>query len=72
MSSLIQIKYIISALVFSGIGLVVLAISFIVLDKLTPGDLWREIFVEKNLPLSLVVSAMILAVAQIIASAIHS
>ncbi len=71
MEPLINIKYIISALVFSGIGLVVLAIAFFVFDKLTPGDLWKEIVEKHNVALAITVGAMTLAIAQIIASAIH-
>lgn len=68
---LINVKYIINALIFSGIGLIVLAISFKVFDKLTPGNLWKEIVEEKNIALAITTAAMTLAIAQIIASAIH-
>lgn len=61
----------IGALAFSGLGLIVLGIAFVVFDKLTPGDLWKEIFLEKNLPVAIVVGSITLAIAQIIAAAIH-
>lgn len=64
-------KYVVSALVFSGVGIVVLIIAMIIFDRLTPGHMWKEIVEEKNLPLALTASATIIAVAQIIASAIH-
>ncbi len=72
MEQILQVKYIVGALAFSAIGIVVLAGSFVVFDKLTPGDLWKEIFIEKNLPVAVVVGAITLAIAHIIASAIHS
>lgn len=72
MEEIIQLKYIISALIFSGLGLIVLIIAFLILDQLTPGDLWKEIFLEKNLPVAIVVGAITLAIAHIIAAAIHS
>lgn len=68
---LINIKYIVAAIVFSGIGIVVLALSFIIFDKLTPGNLWKEIVEEQNIALAITTAAMTLAIAQIIASAIH-
>jgi len=69
---LISIKYIIAALVFSGIGILVLGVAFWIFDKITPGHLWKEIVEEQNLALAITTGAFILAIAQIIASAIHS
>jgi uncharacterized membrane protein YjfL (UPF0719 family) len=69
--SLINIKYVVSAVLYSGIGIVVLAISFWIFDKMTPGHLWKEIVEEKNVALAITTAAMTLAMAQIIASAIH-
>jgi putative membrane protein len=68
---LINVKYIVSAVVFSAIGMVVLAISFYVFDKITPGNLWKEIVEEHNIALAITAGAMTLAMAQIIAAAIH-
>jgi putative membrane protein len=71
MEQFIQIKQIVSALLFSIIGIVALWISTWILDQLTPGDLWKEIILEKNLPLALVVGAKTIAIALIVAAAIH-
>jgi putative membrane protein len=71
MEQVINIKVVFASIIFSLIGLVVLWASFILFDKLTPGNLWHEIVAEKNLPLALTASAMILAIAQIVAAAIH-
>ncbi len=67
----LAVKHIVAAVVFSLVGLVILWISFIVFDQITPGDLWKEIVTEKNLPLAITLGATTLAVAQIIAAAIH-
>lgn len=67
----INLKYIYSAIVFSLLGVVILAISFYIFDKLTPGNLWHEIVVNKNIALAITTAAMTIAIAQIIASAIH-
>ncbi|MBP7283457.1 MAG: DUF350 domain-containing protein [Leptospiraceae bacterium] len=69
---LISIKNIISAFLYSGIGLIVLGISFYLFDKLTPGELWKEIGEKNNMPLAVTTAAMIIGMAIIIAAAIHS
>ncbi len=71
MESLINIKYIVGAIVFSVIGIIILAVSFIVFDKLTPGDLWKEVVEKQNVALAIIAAAMILSMANIISSAIH-
>lgn len=72
MEVLINVKYIVNALVFSVLGIIILAFSFFLFDKLTPGNLWKEVVEEKNIALAIAVGAMTLAMAQIISSAIHS
>ena len=71
MDQLISLKYIVASIVYSAIGIAVLSTSFVVFDKITPGDMWKEIVEEKNLPLAITLAAMTLAVGQIVASAIH-
>lgn len=71
MEQMISIKSILAALIFTLLGLGVLTIVWKVFDRCTPGNLWEEIIEKKNLPLAVVVSAMTLAVAQIIAASIQ-
>jgi uncharacterized membrane protein YjfL (UPF0719 family) len=71
LDQIFNIKAIVGALLFSGIGIVALAISFVVFDKLTPGNLWKEIVEEHNIALAITTAAMTLGIAQIIAAAIH-
>lgn len=68
---LINMKYIVAALVYSGIGIVLLALAFVIFDKMTPGHLWKEIVEEQNIALAITAGAMTLAIGHIIASAIH-
>ena len=49
---------IVAALVFAFIGIVVFVLSFIIIDRLTPYDLWKEIVEEKNMALAMLVGAM--------------
>ena len=56
---------------YAVIGVVVLWLSFVIIDKITPYDLWKEIVEEKNLALGVLVGSMFIALGQIIAAAIH-
>ncbi len=67
----INLTAIANSLIYSLLGIAVFWISFIVIDKLTPYDLWGEINREKNVALAIVVGAMCIAIGMIIASAIH-
>ena len=53
------------------IGVFVFWIAFVIVDKLTPYDLWAEIIEKKNVALAIVVGAMCIALGLIIAAAIH-
>jgi uncharacterized membrane protein YjfL (UPF0719 family) len=64
-------KYVLAAIVYSLIGISILCFATKVFDWLTPGDMWKDIVVDKNLPLALTLSAMMIAVGIIIAAAIH-
>jgi uncharacterized membrane protein YjfL (UPF0719 family) len=59
------------ALVFALIGIVVFVGSFVVIDRMTPYDLWREIVQEKNMALALLIGAMSIGICIIIAAAVH-
>jgi uncharacterized membrane protein YjfL (UPF0719 family) len=56
---------------FALLGVAVFWICFIVVDKLTPYDLWAEIVERKNVALAIVVGAMCIAIGLIVAAAIH-
>ena len=56
---------------FAMVGVAVFWICFLVVDKLTPYDLWGEIVEEKNVALAIVVGAMCIAIGLIVAAAVH-
>jgi uncharacterized membrane protein YjfL (UPF0719 family) len=64
-------KILFNSLLYSILGVAVFWVSFIIVDKLTPYDLWGEIVEKKNQPLATVVAAMCLGIALIVAAAIH-
>jgi uncharacterized membrane protein YjfL (UPF0719 family) len=61
----------IGSLVYSLLGVVFVVLAFIIIDKLTPYDLWKELIEERNQSLATVVAAMCIAIAIIVASAMH-
>jgi len=62
---------VVNSVVFSVLGIVVFWLSFVVIDTLTPYNLWKEISEDRNIALAIVVGAMSLGICTIIAAAIH-
>ena len=60
-----------NSLIYALLGVVIFITSFIIVDKLTPYDLWKQLVEEKNIALAIVVGAAALGICLIIASAIH-
>ena len=60
-----------AALVFAVLGIFILVATFVVGDKLTPYDLWREIVEKQNTAVALLAGLGLIGVAIIIAAAIH-
>jgi uncharacterized membrane protein YjfL (UPF0719 family) len=60
-----------NSVIYAILGLVIFVVGFIVVDKLTPYDLWKELIEHKNLALAVVVGCIALGISVIIASAIH-
>ena len=71
MSDLVDPKILFNSLLYSVVGVVIFWVSFVIIDKITPYDLWKEIVENKNISLSIVVAAMCLGIAIIVAAAIH-
>jgi len=59
------------SMLYAVIGVGVFWISFVIVDKLTPYDLWEEIVEKKNMALAIVVGATAIAIGLIVAAAIH-
>lgn len=67
----LQPAALLGSVLYAIIGVLVFWLSFIIIDKITPYDLWREIVEKQNVALGLVVAAMSLGVCLIVAAAIH-
>ncbi len=59
------------SILYALIGVVIFWISFLIIDKITPYDLWHEIVEKQNVALGLVIAAMSLGICVIVAAAIH-
>ena len=67
----IQINNVVNAIVYAAMGIVIFSGAFLVLDKITPYNLWKEIVQEHNLALAILLGPMSLGLCVIIAAAIH-
>ena len=63
--------FILNALVYAVLGIVIFLSAFVIVDKITPYHLWKEIVEEKNVALAILVGAMSLGMCIIIAAAVH-
>jgi putative membrane protein len=63
--------YILNALVYAILGILIFCLAFVIVDKMTPYDLWKEICENHNTALAIMVGLMSLGVCVIIASAVH-
>ncbi len=67
----IQIGNVVNAIVYAAIGIVIFAGAFLVIDKVTPYNLWKEIVQEHNTALAILLGTMSIGICIIIASAVH-
>lgn len=67
----LKLGAIVGSLVFALIGVLIFWLCFVIIDKITPYDLWNEIIDKQNVALGLVVAALCLGISIIVAAAIH-
>jgi putative membrane protein len=65
------VKQLLATTIFSVLGMIILILGFVIADKMTPYDLWREIVEKQNTSLAIMVGLFGLGVAIIIAAALH-
>jgi uncharacterized membrane protein YjfL (UPF0719 family) len=65
------IKAVIGTLVFVAVGLIVFLLAFMLITKLTPFSIRKEIEEDQNTALAIVIGSVILGLAWIISAAIH-
>jgi uncharacterized membrane protein YjfL (UPF0719 family) len=66
-----DLHILINSIVYAIAGIVIFAIAFVLCDKLTPGELWRELIEKQNLAVAIVAGAIAIGICIIVAAAIH-
>ncbi|HEU4371102.1 MAG TPA: DUF350 domain-containing protein [Methylomirabilota bacterium] len=61
----------VAALVYAVIGLAIFGVAFVLVDRLTPYSLWRELIDEHNTALAIVVGAVAIGISIIVSAAIR-
>lgn len=59
------------AIAFTTVGLIVFAVTFLIMQKVTPFSIRKEIEEDHNVALAVVMGAVIIGVAMIVSAAIH-
>ena len=59
------------SMLFALIGVAIFWICFVIIDRITPYDLWAEIVEKRNVALAIVVGAMCIAIGLIVSAAVH-
>ena len=62
---------VVSTLVFSLIGLVLFGLAFWIIGKVSPFSIRKELEVDQNVALGIVIAAVIIGIALIVAAAVH-
>ena len=60
-----------AAAVYSVLGILLFVAAFALVDRLTPGSLWKEIIEEHNTALAVMMGALSIAISIVIAAAIY-
>ena len=60
-----------NALIYSVLGILIFVIAFLIIDKMTPYHLWKEIVEDKNVALAVLIGALSIGMCIIIAAAVH-
>ena len=56
---------------YALLGVAVFWLCFVIIDKVTPYNLWAEIIEKKNVALAIVVGSMCIAIGLIVSAAVH-
>jgi len=59
------------SMLYALIGVFIFWVCFLIVDKVTPYNLWEEIVEKKNLALAIVVGSMSIAIGLIVSAAVH-
>lgn len=68
-----QINFVpvINSVIYSFLGIAILLVCYVIIEKLTPEKTWHEIAQNKNVALAIIFGAFIIGISIIIGSAVH-
>ena len=66
-----MLKTLVSALAFSALGLLLFAVAFLIIVKVSPFSLRKEIEEDQNTALAIIIASVIIGISLIVSSAIH-
>jgi putative membrane protein len=67
----VNLSALLNALIYSVLGILIFVIAFLIIDKMTPYHLWKEIVEDKNIALAVLIGALSIGMCIIIAAAVH-
>lgn len=70
LAAVLNWESLVASIVYAAVGLVVFAIGFWVIRKMMPFDVHKEIEVDQNVALGIVIGSFILGLAMIISAAV--
>lgn len=71
LTALVDVESILSALIYSMIGIVLFAVAFFVIVKIAPFSIRKEIEEDQNTSLGIIIGAVILGISLIISAAVQ-
>ncbi len=71
MENIIHLKSVVDSILFSFIGICILVVSFVIIEKITPENIYKQVVDKNNTAIAIIFAAFIIAIAIIISSAIH-
>lgn len=71
MTDLLNLKYVYASVIYSIIGIVILTVSFLIIEKITPENIYKQVVDKGNTAIAIIAGAFIIAIAIIISAAIH-
>ena len=61
---------VVAVVVYGLLGMILIALGLYVMDRMTPGTMWKEIIEEHNTALATIMAAMVIAFSIVVAAAI--
>lgn len=65
------VKTLVSALAFSLVGILLFAVAFLIIVKVSPFSLRKEIEEDQNTALAIIIGSVIIGISLIVAAAVH-